>query len=188
MLWPQVRAAVKTGYDREILAVYPTYSMPASVWQHLVTGANREIMLCGTNPGWMWYYVPDLTAVLREKAQAGCRVRVVIGEPDTPMIRADEEATGTPLTLSSRIEHTRHLLEPLRAVIEVRQTVMGFGRSVFRGDDEAVADWWIHGHLETEFPLIRMQRRQTGGLFDQIAVRHTEALWDAATPVWSAES
>jgi len=184
MLWPQVRAAIKTGFDREVRAVYPSYSMPATVWQHLLIAAKHEIMLCGTSPMWMWYYVPNLSHILRDRAEAGCRVRVIIGEPDSPMIQADEAATGAAVTLSSRIHQARQQMEPLRDNVEVRQTPMGFGRSVYRGDNEAVADWWIHGHPGTEFPLIHLQRRQPDGLFDQIAVKHTEALWETAVPVW----
>jgi len=186
VLWPQIaRGALKTGYDREIAGVYPSHSaMPPSVWQRLVAGAEREIIFCGTAPHWLWWYVPDLTEQLRGKSQAGCRIRVVIGDPEDPAVRADEEATGAPLTLSSRIEQTRHLLEPLRDVVEVRQTAQGFGRSVYRGDDVAVADWWLHGQMGTDFPVHHLRRRRSGGIFDQIAVRHADALWEAARPVW----
>ena len=100
------------------------------------------------------------------------------------MVRADEEATGVPLTLSSRIEQTLHLLEPLRDVVEVRQTGLGWGRSVYRGDDAAVAHWWLHGQLGIDFPALHLHRRQAGGIFDQVAVRHVEALWETGRPVW----
>ena len=185
MLWPEtVRGAVKTGPDREVVSVYPSHSaMPPAVWQRLVSDATRELVLCGTSPHWLWWYVPDLTARLREKAGAGCRVRVVIGEPSSPITQADEEATGAPLTLSARIEQTRHLLEPLADVVEVRQTSLGFGRSVYRGDNTAVADWWLHGQAGTDFPVMHLHRHQDGGLFDQIAVRHVEALWEDAQPL-----
>jgi transcriptional regulator with XRE-family HTH domain len=185
-LWPAAaRAALKTGPDREVLAVYPTHSaVPATVWQRLVIDASREIMFCGTLHYWYWYEVPDLSAVLRSKAESGCRVRVVIGDPADPLVQADEEATGVPLTLSSRIEQTRHLLEPLHDVVQVRQTALGFGRSVFRGDDTAAAHYWVHGAMGADIPVFHLRRRQAGGIFDQIAVRHAEALWASAAPVW----
>jgi hypothetical protein len=185
-LWPNAaRAALKVGPDREIQAVYPSHSaMPPAVWQRLVGDATREIMLCGTSPHWLWYYVPDLTSVLRGKAGSGVRVRVVIGDPDSPLVVADEEATGAALQLSTRIRETEHRLEPLRGAVEVRRTAMGFGRSVYRGDAAAVADWWLHGQPGTDFPVLHLVRRQSGGIFDQVAVRHAEALWEAARPVW----
>jgi transcriptional regulator with XRE-family HTH domain len=185
-LWPQaVRAAIKTGPDREIAAVYPAHAaVPDSVWRRLISDATREIMLCGYAPYWLWWQIPDLSATLRTKVEAGCRVRVIIGEPTMSLVASDEAATGAPLTLTARIEQTQHLVEPLRDVIEVRRTGMGFGRSVYRGDDQAAADWWLHGQNGTDFPVIHLRRRQSGGLFDQMAVRHAEALWEDAHPVW----
>jgi len=186
VLWPSaVRKMVKSGHDREILAVYPTHSsVPDTVWQRLVGNARREIVFCDTVSYWYWYVMPELTRVLREKAQSGCRVRVILGEADDPAVAADEQATGVPLTLSSRIEQTRHLLEPLREAVEVRQSREGFGRSVYRGDDTAVAHWWVHGVMGTEFPAIHLRRREPGGLFDQVAVRHVDAVWGSSRPAW----
>jgi transcriptional regulator with XRE-family HTH domain len=184
VLWPAAaRAALKVGPDREVAAVYPSHSaVPPAVWQHLVTGAKKEIVFADTVSYWYWWSVPDLTAILRERAEAGVRIRVIVGMSDDPVIRADEDATGVAMTLSSRIEQTLQLLEPIRDVIELRRTNDGFGRSVYRGDDEAVAHWWIHGTLGIEFPAMHLRRRQDGGIFDQIAVRHVEALWESAAP------
>jgi len=184
-VWPNVRQVVKVGADKEVAAVYPSHSaVPPTVWQKLVTEARREIVFCDTVSYWYWYDVPDLTRILREKAEAGCRVRVMVGDPADPVVRADEAATDIPLTLSSRIEQTLHLVEPLRDIVQVRQTMAGWGRSVYRGDDDAVAHWWLHGQMGIDFPAMHLRRRQSGGLFDQVAVRHVEALWEAARPVW----
>jgi lambda repressor-like predicted transcriptional regulator len=185
VLWPNaVKSTLKTGWDREVLAVYPSHSaVPASVWQSMVLNARRDIVFCDTVSYWYWFVVPDLSSILRERAEAGCRVRVIIGDPDDPAVRADEESTNVPLTLTSRIEQTRHLLAPLRDVVEVRQTREGFGRSVYRGDDTAAAHWWLHGQLGIDFPVMHLRRRLDGGLFDQVAVRHVEALWEAARSV-----
>jgi len=49
---------------------------------------------------------------------------------------------------------------------------------------EAVAHWWLHGQLGIDFPALHLRRRPPGGVFDQIAVKHVEALWEQATPVW----
>lgn len=71
-LWPQVRAVVKTGPDREVIAVYPSHSaVPREVWRHLVADADREITLCGYAPYWLSWQVPDLAGLLRRKAAAG---------------------------------------------------------------------------------------------------------------------
>ena len=185
MIWPEtVRGAVKTGPDREVLTVYPSHSsVPKAVWQKLVADAAREIVFCDTCSYWMWYDVADLTHILRAKAEAGCRIRVIVGKPDDDPVRADEAATDVPMTLTARIEQTKHLLQPLRDVVEVRETALGFGRSVYRGDDAACAHWWLHGTMGIDFPVLHLKRHQDAGIFDQIAVNHVEALWEAAEPV-----
>jgi len=181
VLWP----AVKSGPDREVVAVYPSHSaVPPTVWQSLVADARHEIVFADVVSYWYWYDVPDLTRILRAKAEAGCRVRVMVGDPGDPLVAADEQATDIPLTRPSRIEQTLHLLEALRDVVQVRRTMQGWGRSVYRGDDEAVAHWWLHGQMGIDFPALHLRRRQSGGIFDQVAVRHVESLWETGRPVW----
>src|SRR5215475_12279112 len=98
-LWPAaVRQAVKTGPDREVLAVYPTIALvPREVWQQLIGGATRELALCFSAPHWLDREVPDLAGTLRRLAETGTRVRIVIADPDRP-------ADGLPLSLAGRIE------------------------------------------------------------------------------------
>ena len=186
MIWPEVvRSAVKTGADREVVQVFPSHSaVPTSVWQRLVAGAERELALAGATYEWLWYAVPSLNRVLRDKAQSGVRIRVVLSDPADPLIRADEQATAVPMALSTRIEQTRHLLEPLRDVVAVRQSAMGYGRGVIRSDDTATLHVWVHGALGTELPVLLLHRHQDGGLFDRMAVQHVDALFEAGRPVW----
>lgn len=184
-LWEAARSTVKYGPDREILAVYPSHAaVPDKVWRDLIGDATERIDLIGYAPYWLSWQVPNFAEILRGKAEAGVRVRVLIGDPDSPLVGADEAATGAPLTLTARIAQTRHLLEPLADVVAVRQSGMGFGRSVYRGDAVATVDWWLHGQNGTDFPVLHLRRRMDGGMFDQVAVRHVESLWDSATPVW----
>jgi transcriptional regulator with XRE-family HTH domain len=187
MLWPQAaRAAIKMGADREIQAVYPTRSaMPREVWQRLVADATKDLIFCGWSCYFLWAEVPDLSRLLRRKAESGVRVRFVLGDSDSPLTRRSEEVEGTgPLPLSARIGHTRHELEPLRDVVQVRQSDLGWGKGVWRGDGQAVASWNVIGRLGHESPVLHLVRRMDGGIFDQVAVRHAEALWEAGRPVW----
>ncbi len=38
--------------------------------------------------------------------------------------------------------------------------------------------------VEASYPYLHLARRQDGGIFDQLAVRHVEGVWEAARPVW----
>jgi len=71
VIWPDaIRAAVKTGPDREIAAVYPYRSAcPASLWRKLITNAKSDITLAGYTSYFLWIEQPNLGAALRRKAQ-----------------------------------------------------------------------------------------------------------------------
>lgn len=186
MLWPDVaRSVVKIGADREIQTVYPSHAdAPDDVWRHLIADAKREITLCGYAPHWLWRYVPQLNNLLADRAAAGCRVRFIIGDDTHPLVPVDEAASGAPLTLTARIAETIHLLRPLQesASVEVRVTALGWGRSVYMGDHQALADWWLHAAPGATYPLLHLRRRVDGGMFDALAT-HLQALWVDAEPL-----
>jgi hypothetical protein len=183
-----LRNTLKTGPDREIRHAYPNRSeMPVSVWRDILDGAKREFVYSAYSITILWTLIPDASERLRARAAAGCRARIIIGDPTNALTAADEATTGVPLKLSTRIEQSRFLLEPLRDVVEVRQSPLGYGRSVYRGDDEALLAVWPHGIWGGDYPVLHLRRQQDGGVFDQMAIRHVEALWRDATPLWPEE-
>jgi hypothetical protein len=189
-LWPNAaRAALKTGPDREVQAVYPTRAaIPTELYHRMVAGARREIALCAYSYYGLWMRIPDLSELLRAKSEAGCRVRVTIGDPDSPVTRRIEEVDPEPLSWTRAIEFSRQKLEALRdTAIEVRQTDLAWGRSVYRFDDEAMVCLYVvvtEPPVEASYPYLHLRRRQSAGIFDALAVRHVEGVWEAARPVW----
>jgi hypothetical protein len=183
-LFPEAtRHLLKTGPDREIQHVYPTRSdMPASVWEKILDDAQHEFVYAAYS--FIHWFTPNIAGKLRARAAAGCRLRLILGVPTDPLVEADEATTGVPLKLSTRIEQSHFLLEPLRDVVEVRHSPLGYGRSVYRGDNDALLAVWPHGIWGGDYPVFHLKRRQDGGVFDQMAVKHVEALWRDATPVW----
>jgi hypothetical protein len=95
-------------------SVYPSRSAcPASLWRKLITSATREIVFAGYTSYFLWIEQPNLGAALRRKAQAGCKVRFLIGDPDSEVTRQREQIEATPLTVSTRIAVTLGELEKL---------------------------------------------------------------------------
>src|SRR5262249_4820399 len=185
-LWPNAtRAMIKTGPDREIHHVYlSSPAVPGERWVDLISNATRDIAVSAFSCYFLWNLIPDLSTKLRAKVADGCRVRFIIGDPGNPLVEADEAATGVPLKLTTRIAQTRHMLEPLRDIVEGRESTLGYGRSVFRGDNDALLSIWPHGIWGGDYPVLHLRRRQDDGIFDQMAVRHVDRLWEDATPVW----
>jgi hypothetical protein len=189
VLWPDaIRAAVKTGPDREIAAVYPYRSAcPASLWRKLITTATREITLAGYTSYFLWIEQPNLGAALRRKAAAGCRVRFLVGDPASDVTRERERIEATPLTASTRIAVTLEQLERLRDAdgIEARFSDRHIALSVFAFDDDMIVTPHLANLAGHESPALHLRRCQQDGMFDRFAM-HVNALWDEARPVWDA--
>lgn len=187
MLWPEaVRAALKVGADREVVAAYPyRSSLPRAVWADLAGRAEREIMIAGYTGYFLWSEVPRLRDILRDKAGAGCRVRFLVGDPDAEATTRREEVEAAPLSVSTRIRTTLDQLARLRDVAGIEARTTGAEKhlhlSVFRFDDEAIVCQHLADLLGHDSPTLHLRRRQDDGLFDRF-VAHAEFLWDTAQP------
>ena len=189
VIWPDaIRAAVKTGPDREIAAVYPYRSTcPASLWRKLITAASREITLAGYTSYFLWIEQPNLGTALRRKAEAGCKVRFLVGDPDSEVTRQRERIEGTSLTVSTRIAVTLEQLERLRGVdgIEARFSDRHIALSVFAFDDEMIMTPHLANLAGHESPAFHVRRCQQDGIFDRFTT-HVGALWEQGRDVWDA--
>ncbi|MFF0221958.1 XRE family transcriptional regulator [Streptomyces sp. NPDC004629] len=96
MLWPAAtKKAIKVGPDREVVAVYPyRSSCPASLWRSLIAKAGRELTFAGYTNYFLWLEQARFGAVLRRKAAQGCRVRFLLGGPDSDLTRSRERDEG----------------------------------------------------------------------------------------------
>lgn len=189
-LWPSAaRAAVKTGADREVMQVYPYRSAaPASVWRQLIGRAERELTFAGYTNYFLWLEQANLGPLLRRKAEAGCRVRFLIGDPGSPVTRAREIEEDVPLTLSTRIAVTIGELQKLRDVpgIESRFETGHVNISVFRFDDDMIVTPILARRVGHDSPMMHLRRYQADGMFDRFA-EHVEELRGRARGVWGVE-
>ncbi len=190
VLWPDAMTqTIKTGADREVVAVYPRRAdCPTSVWRWLLTTATSSITFAGYTNYFLWLQHPTLNDLLRRKAQRGASVRFMIGDPDSDVTRRREEVEGVPLTVGVRIRSALAELEHLRDVpgLEARFSDAHIAMSVFVFDRDAI----VTPHLSTlvghDSPMLHLRRRQDDGLYDRF-VSHVEALWSEARPVWAPE-
>ncbi|RAY12244.1 XRE family transcriptional regulator [Actinomadura craniellae] len=186
MLWPDaIRKNVKTGPDREVAAVYPHRSdCPKSVWRALIAGADRELTFAGYTNYFLWLEIPNLRSVLRRKAERGCRVRFLIGDPDSEVTRRREEAEQVPLTVGTRIRITLDELGKLAGApgVEARYGDEHIALSVFVFDDEMLVTPHLARLVGHDSPMIHLRRVQEDGLFDRFAY-HAAELWRTGRPV-----
>ncbi|MGI5204410.1 XRE family transcriptional regulator [Spirillospora sp. CA-108201] len=181
MLWPDaIRRHMKTGPDREVVAVYPYRSAcPRAVWRRLIGGATRELTFAGYTNYFLWLEIPNLGAVLRRKAERGCGIRFLVGDPESEVTRRREELESVPLTVSTRIKVT---LDELAKILKTPGIDMRFGdehiaMSVFVFDDEMLVTPHLAFLVGHDSPMLHIKRQQEDGLYDRFAY-HVAELWN----------
>ncbi|WP_243711403.1 DUF5919 domain-containing protein [Actinomadura sp. KC216] len=186
MLWPDaIRKNVKTGPDREIAAVYPYRSAcPKTVWRRLIGEASKELTFAGYTNYFLWLEIPNLRTVLRRKAEGGCRVRFLVGDPDSEVTRHRERLEAVPLTVSTRIKITLDELSRIADVpgIEARYGDDHIAMSVFVFDDEMLVTPHLAHLVGHDSPMLHIKRHQDDGLYDRFAYHVTE-LWNTGRPI-----
>ncbi|TJZ42568.1 hypothetical protein FCH28_34415 [Streptomyces piniterrae] len=185
-LWPKaVRSAVRTGHDREIVAAYPYRSAaPTSLWASLIDSAGQRLVFAGYTNYFLWQNHPRLGARLKAKADAGARVRFLVGDPGSAVTARREEVEDVPLTLSTRIRITLDALSKIEDTprIEARFSDAHIALSVFMFDDQMLVTPHIASLLGDESPMFHLRRLGDDGLYDRFA-SHVTALWENARPV-----
>ncbi|MFD5429025.1 helix-turn-helix domain-containing protein [Streptomyces sp. NPDC127084] len=188
MLWPKaVQERVKTGTDRELVRSYPYRSAcPSTVWAELVESADAELFLAGYTNYFFWSQVPHFADTIRRKAETGCRVRFLLGDPDGEVTRQRETIEDVALSVSTRIRITLEHLDRLGPLdnVETRfsaplDATNHVSLSVFRFDDDALVTPHLARLVGHDSPLLHLRRHGGGGMFDRFA-EHGEELWGRA--------
>ncbi|WP_405725406.1 DUF5919 domain-containing protein [Streptomyces sp. NBC_01537] len=191
MLWPRaVKDRIKTGNDRELVHSYPYRSAcPSTVWAELVENSGEELFLAGYTNYFFWTQLPQFSETVRRKAESGCRVRFLLGDPAGEVTRQRETIEDVALSVSTRIRISLEHLERLGHLpgLEVRYSsvedaVNHVSLSVFRFDRDALVTPHLARLVGHDSPLLHLRRQSAGGMFDRFA-EHAEELWSRAVPV-----
>lgn len=186
MLWPRaVRAAIKTGVDRELVSSYAYRNQcPPTVWSSLIDGAEQDVFFAGYTNYFLWQEQPRAAERLRAKAEAGCRIRFLLGDPESEVTRRREEVEDAVLSVSTRIRITLEQLRKLGPLpgLEARFSDGHISLSVFAFDGEALVTPHIADQLGHESPMLHLRRLQADGLYDRF-MQHAETLWTGGRPV-----
>ena len=191
MLWPKaVRNSLKIGTDRELVRSYPYRSAcPSSAWGDLTRAASKNILLAGYTNYFLWLDQPNFVETLRRKAEQGCRVRFLVGDPEGEVTRQRERIEDVALSVSTRIRITLEHLAKLTpaAGVEARfsdesDAMNHVSLSVFLFDHDALVTPHLARLVGHDSPLLHLRRHGDTGMFDRFA-EHAEELWERGRPV-----
>jgi transcriptional regulator with XRE-family HTH domain len=191
-LWPELELRVEGRDERaEILAAYAhSGDLAAPDWRPLLQHARHQVdlldlTLAGILPA------AGIAELLREKAQAGCTVRLLLSAPDSAhLVLADNEQGDEHVGLldippsAREAETSLAVAETLVATenIEARTFTAARPNTILRFDDEMLITVHLYATPADQAPLMHLKRHSDHGLFEQFA-GHLHALWQDAQPI-----
>ena len=184
-LWPGAlsREQVAAASDGEVLAVYPHRSeVPRDAWQQLFKTAEREIGIL-VYSGLFIPEDPGIQKILAERARAGVRVRILLGDPDSPQVAARGADEGVDEGMAARIRNALVLYRPLRAIegteFRFHRTILY--NSIYRSDDQLLVNTHVYGVAASNAPVWHL-RKVAGGEIAATYQESFERVWDTAVP------
>ena len=185
-LWPALLADPLTtaAGQAEVLRVYPSRgSVPLDLWTSLITNAREELTLLSYAGLFLLDNNPDITELLVERAVAGVRVRVLLGDPDSPAVTQRGEEEGIGADMAGRVRLAQRYLTPALGTpgLEVRFHSTTLYNSIYRSDETMLVNMHLYGSGAPANPVMHLQQ-VTGGRLFRSYQRSIEAVWHVATP------
>jgi hypothetical protein len=126
----------------------------------------------------------DFNTMLLARAEAGCRVRVLLGDPDAAAVRrrGQEEKYGH--GIESRCRQALLYYAPLIGSpgIEIHWHDTTLYNSIYVGDDSMIVNSHRFGINAYATPVLHLRHATRGGLFDGYA-ESFEDVWRLSRPV-----
>jgi hypothetical protein len=184
-LWPDAQTPEQAAdaSESEIVTVYPhRWAVPRDVWGSLFGSAEQEI-------GVLVYsglFLADDTGMVRrfaDKAETGVRVRIILGDPDSPHVTQRGTDEGIDEGMAARIRNALALYRPLRGRdgIEFRLHDSTLYNSIYRADDQLYINTHIYGSPAANAPVLHLKKVVGGGMVSTY-IESFERVWSEARP------
>lgn len=185
-LWPDAIAPERKAEigGSELVKLYPHRSdMPADMWKRLLDAAESHIELLNYS-GMFLTDNPVLIKQLRTKAEAGVKIRLLLGDPTSRAVarRSDEEGIGKG-TLAAKVRNALAFFKPLDGVpgVSIRCHGTTLYNSIYRFDDDMLVNTHVYGFMAAHAPLLHLRRLAGGDVFETYS-ESFDNVWNTAKP------
>ncbi|MFJ6696494.1 XRE family transcriptional regulator [Streptomyces sp. NPDC091272] len=187
-LWPeeQTSAEITEAGNAELVKLYPHRSVvPKQLWNQLYE-QTREVFDVVVYSGFWLTEDAEFHRIVKEKSSAGVPVRFMLGDPDCPAVAVRGEDEGIGPAMASKIRNALVNYRPLFRLpgVEFRLHRTTLYNSLYRADNEMLANGHLYGVGAYMAPVLHIQRVPGGELFDAYA-ESIERVWDNARPISS---
>ncbi|MFG1998190.1 helix-turn-helix domain-containing protein [Spirillospora sp. NPDC048911] len=185
-LWPDAltNEQVTAASGSELVTLYPhRSSVPRDAWGRLFASAQEEIGVL-VYAGLFLSEDPDVQRIFAERARAGVKVRILLGDPESPQVAERGTDEGVDGAMAAKIRNALVMYKPLRKVegIEFRFHRTVLYNSIYRADDQLLVNTHVYGVTAPLAPVWHL-RRVAGGDLVNTYVESFERVWEGATPL-----
>jgi hypothetical protein len=181
-LWPEVRVArASRSRPEELRALYAhRWAVPRDVWRNLFAAAQCEISIL-VYSGLFLAEDAAVHRILVAKAKSGVRVRIAVGEPDSPSVNERGAQEGIDEGMAAKIRNALVYYRPLKDVdgIEVRLHRTNLYNSIYRADDTLLINQHAYGVPAAHGPVAHVFRRSDNGMASAY-LESFERVWSTA--------
>ncbi|MCX6459158.1 MAG: XRE family transcriptional regulator [Actinobacteria bacterium] len=169
-LWPGAasEAQVKRAGKAEFVEFYPSRTAVApETWMSLISQAQQHIDVLAYGASFLHDSVPNCVELLRSRASQGVEIRLLLGDPESAAVALRGQEEKIRGMMRSRCEHTWQQFSPLldEANVTVAQHGATLYNSIFRFDDDLLANTHVYGSPASHNPIIHLRRMDDGTVF-----------------------
>ncbi len=182
-IWPDAldRDEVRAASESEIVSVYPhRWAVPRETWGRLFEQAENDIGVL-VYSGLFMAEDAGMKRLLASKAEANVRVRILLGDPESPYVAERGQAEGIDDAMSAKVRNAIVLYRPLAGIpnIEIRLHDTILYNSIYRADNQLLVNTHIYGTMANNAPVFHL-RKIAGGDMVNTYVESFERVWDGA--------
>ncbi|RBQ17765.1 XRE family transcriptional regulator [Spongiactinospora rosea] len=181
-LWPEsVNKASLNG--AELIATYPRRTdVPRHLWTELLRAAERNVDLLAFAGLFLTEEHGDWIPTLCRKAEAGARIRLLIGDPGGRQLGLRDAEHQIGGGVAGRVTAVMaYYTERMPPQVEIRLHDTPLYNSIYRFDDEMLINSHVYGILAAYTPTTHL-RRIDGAYFDTYLESY-ERVWASARPL-----
>lgn len=187
-LWPNALSTERAAQvaQSEVVQIYPRRgAVPSDLWQRLLDRANTSIGLLAYAGLFLPEQNPRWVPTLRDKALAGTKVQILLGDPGGQHVAQRGEDEGIGSAMASKIDNVLAFYKPLRGIenVTIRYHDTCLYNSIYRFDDEMLVNTHLFGTPAAYAPVVHLRRLAGGELFDSYwesfsqVVSYSKAVW-----------
>jgi hypothetical protein len=158
--------------------------MPRALWLEAIIAARTQIDLITYASLFLPEENPESVTLIRHKAEMGARVRIALGDPDSPEIelrdREERMAGGIPGRIRMALAYYKPLMDVPGIDFRLHRTTLY--NSIYRFDGQMFINQHIYGTYGYLAPILHLRSTEGSDLFSTYE-RSADLIWDEAYPL-----